>query len=77
MGAQLDAVAIEKTSTASHKQFYMRGADEMREVNVVGQALANAVSVFIERSLSGFASLLGHNGANERNQQGSQLDEFS
>ena len=71
MGAQLDAVAIEKTSTRGHKQFDMRGADEMREVNVIGQALSNPISIFVEWSLSGFAPLLGHNGAGERNQQGS------
>ena len=76
MGAKLDAVAIEKTSAGSHKQFDMRGAHEMREVNVIGQALPNPISIFIEWSLGRFAPLLGHNGAGERNQQGSQLDEF-
>ena len=76
MGTQLDAVAIEKTSTRGHKQFDMRGADEMREVNVVSQALPNPISTFIEWSLSGFAPLLGYNSAGERNQQDSQLDQF-
>ena len=54
----------------------MRGADKMREGNVISQAFADAISGRIKWGLSRLDFLLGDNRAGKRNQQGDQLREF-
>ena len=48
MRFELNAFLAEELVAARDEQFDMRGADEPRVVDVVGQPLADAISVYVE-----------------------------
>ena len=76
MSTQLDSLAPEKFPARGYEQFDMRGADEIRVVDVVSQTLANAISGGVEGKARSAISLLS-NCEKGNNEDDENLREFS